>query len=716
VNTVPPVCFLHLPKTSGTAVKVFLQARFEPSEVCPARFAEDYRRTSSSGLGGYSLFHSECDAAVLGMLPAATQVVTFLRHPFARAVSHWRHVARHAAHERYREVDWGSGSFADFVARTPTNPMSRLLGAPADGGVRSFWDLPSEAPEDQLFERALAMLETCAVVGLAEEHDESLAQIAHRFGWAPPGRLPRLNVAPNDGPREPPERLPEFERRNSVDLAIYEAAAAMLGRRKAFVAPDARAAAYDRRISAESSPLVRRFTLDMAGVIRGTGWLPPIATQQGAGFRALIAGGTATVDVPVVLSRFAKIEITCAAAASTAALDALNVSVNGEELQLHTRHAPDGLVYYGLATVTGPGSPYTRLTFTAPSSTAVPASIRNEHELEFSVAVSQITLTPYNPSRLRASRRDSGGDGLSLRPEDSGGATVYWRSSPTWTIEPDLKNRLDQLELWDNVAELQRDGFTVVRGAVPHDVVESARSAICRLSVPSRHLTRRRAVLQPLRFDSLFIDLLMHPVQLALADVVCGVGMLDSQAGLVRDRLSHPQGLHAENALWLPSPYPEHHYICSAMLTLDDFNVANGGTCFVPGSHLSRRDPAGENSHSLEGTVTPVAPAGSFIVWLGGTWHGAHQRAADGERVSLLTIFTRPSLRPAQDVRAIPERLVTTDELRLRLRRADPFDHDGWKTGPDHVDLLHRIRNLPQTSTTLTAGWDPAPLSQPCSV
>ena len=38
-----PVCFLHIPKTSGSSVELYLKGQFDRAEVCPARYDEDYR-------------------------------------------------------------------------------------------------------------------------------------------------------------------------------------------------------------------------------------------------------------------------------------------------------------------------------------------------------------------------------------------------------------------------------------------------------------------------------------------------------------------------------------------------------------------------------------------------------------------------------------------------------------------------------------------------
>jgi hypothetical protein len=700
---VAPICFLHIPKTSGTSVAIYIQSQVDTAAVCPARYGDDYTALGAAKLTAFEFFRAECDASVLDLLPPASAVVTLLRAPLARALSHWRYIQRLPEHRLHEQFQRGHGSFEQFAAAMPANPMARLLAA-SGAAPRSMWEPIDVWPDDELLDRAVARLEQCAVVGLAEHHDESLALVADHFGWAPPARLPRTNAAPLEDGRAhaTPAAAAMFADRNPVDLELYRIARTMFDRRRNLASASSRMARFRRRVAADAQMLTQRHVIDMCRPVRGSGWLPVVETERGR-IRPIGAGGRASLAVPVTLGRFTKLEVVCPVMSSDEALATLEISVNGEVVAFERLEQPFGVTIRAPLPPTALADGFTQIEFRTGGGVAVPHGHTGaESDLEATLGISRVELIPYDPASLRATRRDAG----AKAPTTVRAARLFWRTSPTWAFDEDLEHRIDRLDLWNRVEELQRDGYTVIPEVVPPATVRRARELIDRYAVGSPHRTRRRDVHQPFLFDPLFTDLLLHPVQLALADAVCGKGLLDSQTGLVRDRNSNPQGLHAENALWLPAPYPDHHYVCSAMLTCDDFDVANGGTCFVPGSHRTRVDPSPDESLDLTGAVTPSAPAGSLIVWLGGTWHGANQRMTDGERISLLTIFTRPSLRPAQDIRAIPDPFVDTDELRLRLRRSDPFERDGE---PDHDPdaMLHWIRNQPLTGDQpITCGWD----------
>lgn len=59
------------------------------------------------------------------------------------------------------------------------------------------------------------------------------------------------------------------------------------------------------------------------------------------------------------------------------------------------------------------------------------------------------------------------------------------------------------------------------------------------------------------------------------------------------------------------------------MWTVTDFTADNGATVFVPGSHLSGRQP--EPRAPFSDAHRAQAPAGSVILWDGRIWHATGQ-------------------------------------------------------------------------------------------
>ncbi len=244
--------------------------------------------------------------------------------------------------------------------------------------------------------------------------------------------------------------------------------------------------------------------------------------------------------------------------------------------------------------------------------------------------------------------------------------------TPTWALSPALIERFDQLDLWDRFDELRTDGYTAIEGFVPHHEVDDLRELVVSelRSTNGAHDRRRRDGLYSVHRR--FRELLVDPRQLALADAVCTEAQVAGQSATWRDNSCAAIPLHADVARWLPAPYSHHHMVMATVLTLDDFRpVGSGATGVVPSSHLLCADPAPEMRLRHDLLTRCAVAAGTLLCWLGTTWHGTMPRRDPGGRVSIQTFWTRPFMRPYENVWQIADDQLESDELRRRLRRSD---------------------------------------------
>ena len=82
--------------------------------------------------------------------------------------------------------------------------------------------------------------------------------------------------------------------------------------------------------------------------------------------------------------------------------------------------------------------------------------------------------------------------------------------------------------------------------------------------------------------------------------------------------------------------------VCNVMFAITDFTIENGATRLVRGSHRSGLHPAPSTDYDV---FHAEAPAGSFIVWEGRTWHAASLNTGDAPRVGITTYWTAPFIR-----------------------------------------------------------------------
>jgi len=118
-------------------------------------------------------------------------------------------------------------------------------------------------------------------------------------------------------------------------------------------------------------------------------------------------------------------------------------------------------------------------------------------------------------------------------------------------------------------------------------------------------------------------EVMCHPTLLALCDEVllpaCANYVLNLGHVIDRGPGAEAQLVHRDEAVWIHVPRPAPTLQLACMLALGEFTRSNGATRLVPGSH---RWPAERQPLEAE-FADAVLPAGSAVVYLGSTLHGA---------------------------------------------------------------------------------------------
>ena len=131
--------------------------------------------------------------------------------------------------------------------------------------------------------------------------------------------------------------------------------------------------------------------------------------------------------------------------------------------------------------------------------------------------------------------------------------------------------------------------------------------------------------------------MLVHPLFLATGDAVLGPnceswtfsasGMLAVQGN------GDAQPLHRDDLIYqyVPKGPGQPAYVMSALFAISDFEIENGATRFVPGSHEwpLEREPAKDEIEQA------VMPKGSVAIWLGSTLHGFGKNITGEQRLGI---------------------------------------------------------------------------------
>jgi len=254
--------------------------------------------------------------------------------------------------------------------------------------------------------------------------------------------------------------------------------------------------------------------------------------------------------------------------------------------------------------------------------------------------------------------------------------------------------RIHDLGLEANVADLELNGYTVVENAAPLELFDRISQAI--LDVTAATLARgvtpfdfgpnTTMMYRLLAHDDVFAEAIIVPKLEALLCYLLGEGyVLTVATGSVLSEGARPGPIHADNQFF-PDPFPPQFQVATAIWCCDDFSEAYGSTHLVPGSHRRLRHPTtGEGRNEA---VAVEAPRGSIVIWTGHTWHRSGGRDKAGQRVALHTGFARPHLRVFESYEPeVVERLTAKDQRFVRLLGADlPWEYQG--DSPDLMKLL----------------------------
>jgi ectoine hydroxylase-related dioxygenase (phytanoyl-CoA dioxygenase family) len=178
----------------------------------------------------------------------------------------------------------------------------------------------------------------------------------------------------------------------------------------------------------------------------------------------------------------------------------------------------------------------------------------------------------------------------------------------------------------EHVARIGADGYTIVEDAIDPALCDALLADLARLerelsAGPAKNIfegTRTVRIYNLLARGPLYAQIPVHDAVLPIVEQVLDRGCLvSSLSSIAIGPGEAAQPIHADDQL-IPIPKPHPPTVCNSMWALTDFTDANGATLLVPGSHrwAQERDPTADE------IVSAAMPAGSLLVYLGGTIHG----------------------------------------------------------------------------------------------
>jgi hypothetical protein len=242
--------FWHIPKTAGTSVAGLIRRAYPEEECIPAHTVRELVVMRREDVPKYRCYTGHFFSLLEPLVGRPLPTVTILRDPVGQSLSLLQHCQRPVR---------GAGWVAPLAARAlefaweniPASRLSiervwcpvlmnnfqtRVLGCDIrmpdnlrldfHGMTYPFLDpafCDPSADMEAIYDRAVARLESMAVVGTVERLPETVTRIYNLLGVKPPTDLTRNNVSPSCA-KPSAEFLELVERQNTYDRKLHRLA------------------------------------------------------------------------------------------------------------------------------------------------------------------------------------------------------------------------------------------------------------------------------------------------------------------------------------------------------------------------------------------------------------------------------------------------------------------------------------------------------------
>jgi hypothetical protein len=238
---------------------------------------------------------------------------------------------------------------------------------------------------------------------------------------------------------------------------------------------------------------------------------------------------------------------------------------------------------------------------------------------------------------------------------------------------------LSEAEVTEQVANIARDGFSVMPGAVSPADQRTLLAELDRLEsvrpggdFPKSdfigQVTRRWVDL--LNDADVWQDVAVHPWILQVMPHVLGDDfLLSAMATAVIGPGEAAQGIHDDDGVYrFPRPHP--NLVCNTMWALTDFTEDVGATRLVPGSNNWPSDPEAGQAYR---SVPLLMPAGAIGFVVGSCYHGGGANVSNRDRPALTINYCNGAMRQQENF------MLAVHPARMRTFRPDLQDLLGFK-------------------------------------
>lgn len=303
-----PLFFMHIPKTAGTSMRLYLSEQYQVHETCPIVRWQGLLGHEQD-LQSFRLVSGHFRYNLREIIAEHARMLVMLRDPLRRTVSALRHLQRdpsfHLDHELAKGLSMSEMIRHPVLMQNQRNVQARFLCASMPPDHVSAY-LERELPENPNADAgdledppelglATGRLDSIDFVGLTEDIGAVVSAMAQEMNYHPPLYFPVLNEDPARS--DPLHGLSEDDLAilrdyNDIDLEIYDYARRLIERR-----------AFERAMRQLIDSGVYEvppgsFEIPTAGIMPGSGWYEP-EHKGGVSWRWTGPGRYFTIEVPL---------------------------------------------------------------------------------------------------------------------------------------------------------------------------------------------------------------------------------------------------------------------------------------------------------------------------------------------------------------------------------------------------------------------------------